>query len=61
MCGAMYEQDKSQNERLADELEKIRSQTQAQMQKSRAIDYIAIVLALAAVFILWLLQWMGLY
>ena len=44
-----------------DGLEKIRKETQVQMQKSRAIDYIAIVLALGSVFILWLLQWMGLY
>jgi hypothetical protein len=44
-----------------DELQKIRKETQMQMQKSRAIDYIAIVLALGSVFILWLLQWMGLY
>ena len=44
-----------------DEIQKIRAETQSQMQKSRAIDYIAIVLALGSVFILWFLQWIGLY
>jgi hypothetical protein len=46
---------------LEEEMERIKAQTDAQMQRARATDYIAIVLALGTVFILWLLQWMGLY
>ena len=46
---------------LEEETEKIKAQTDAQMWRARATDYIAIVLALGTVFILWFLQWMGLY
>ena len=46
---------------LIEEREKIQAQTDAQMRRARATDYIAIVLALGTVFILWLFQWMGLY
>ena len=41
--------------------EKIRAQTQAQLMRGRLNDYIAIVLAVGTVFLLWLLQWMGVY
>ena len=44
-----------------EERDKIKTQTQAQMVRSRLNDYIAIVLALGAVFILWFLQLLGLY
>jgi hypothetical protein len=54
-------EDPKQKRDLEDEMEKIKAQTDAQMQRARATDYIAIVLALGTVFILWLLQWMGLY
>jgi len=43
------------------ELDKIKAETEKQMLRSRINDYIAIVLALGAVFILWLLQLMGVY
>ena len=43
------------------EIEKARIQTKAEILRSRAIDYIAILLGLGAVFLLWLFQWMGLY
>jgi len=54
-------EDPKQKRDLEDEMEKIKAQTDAQMQRARATDYIAIVLALGTVFMLWLLQWMGLY
>ena len=54
-------EDLEQKKNLEEEMEKIKAQTDAQMQRARATDYIAIVLALGTVFILWLLQWMGLY
>ena len=43
------------------EREKIKAQTEAQMMRSRVNDYVAIILALGTVFVLWFLQWMGLY
>lgn len=43
------------------EQEKIKAETTAAMLRSRVNDYIAIILALGTVFILWLLQLMGLY
>ena len=43
------------------EVEEIRAKTDVQMRKSRAHDYIALILALGTVFLLWLFQWMGLY
>ena len=59
--GVKMAEELEQKMDLEDEMEKIRAQTDAQMQRARATDYIAIVLALGTVFILWLLQWMGLY
>ncbi len=44
-----------------EEREKIKAQSEAQMMRSRVNDYVAIILALGTVFVLWLLQWMGLY
>ena len=46
---------------LNEEREKIKAQTAAQMMRSRVNDYVAIILALGTVFVLWFLQWMGLY
>ena len=43
------------------EQQRIKAETAAQMLRSRVNDYIAIILALGTVFILWLLQLMGLY
>jgi hypothetical protein len=40
---------------------KIKAQTMAQLMRGRLNDYVAIVLAVGTVFILWLLQWAGLY
>jgi hypothetical protein len=44
-----------------EEIEKVVVLTGDQMRRTRLVDYIAIVLALGTVFILWLFQWMGLY
>ena len=54
-------EDLEQRKKLEQEMEKIKALTDDQMQRARATDYIAIVLAPGTVFILWLLQWMGLY
>ena len=48
-------------EDLEEEREKTRAQTEARMTRSRMNDYVAIILAVGTVFVLWLLQWMGLY
>ena len=40
---------------------KIQAQTMAQLMRGRLNDYVAIALAVGTVFILWLLQWAGLY
>ena len=54
-------EDNKTNVELNEEDEKIKAQTQAQMMRGRLNDYVAIVLAVGTVFILWLLQWAGLY
>ena len=46
---------------IEDEQAKIKVDTDSQMLRAKLNDYIAIVLALGTVFILWLLQLMGLY
>ena len=46
---------------LKEEHEKIKAETEAQMLRARVNDYIAIALALGAVFLLWILQMLGLY
>jgi len=43
------------------EIEKARIQTRAKVQQFRAIDYLAILLGLGAVLMLWLFQWLRLY
>lgn len=48
-------------ELLQEEHDKIKAETEAQMLRARVNDYIAIVLSLGAVFLLWILQMMGLY
>jgi len=53
--------EKSEQEQYEEEQAKIKAQTEAQMLRSKLNDYIAIILALGTVFILWLLQFMGLY
>jgi hypothetical protein len=49
------------NELLQEEHNKIRAETEAQMLRARVNDYIAIALALGAVFLLWILQMAGVY
>ena len=51
----------NRTEALQKERDKIKAETEKQILRSRINDYIAIVLALGAVFILWLLQLMGVY
>ena len=51
----------SEQEQFEEEQAEIKAQTDAQMLRSKLNDYIAIILALGTVFILWLLQAMGLY
>lgn len=48
-------------ELLKKENDRIKAETEAQMLRARVNDYISIALALGAVFILWILQMMGLY
>ena len=54
-------QDPQTKAELEEEREKIKAQTEAQMMRARVNDYVAIVLALGTVFVLWALQWMGFY
>jgi hypothetical protein len=48
-------------DKLEEERGKIKAQTEAQMMRSRVNDYVAIILALGTVFLLWILQLMGFY
>ena len=51
----------SEQKQFDEEQAEIKDQTDAQMLRSKLNDYIAIILALGTVFILWLLQAIGLY
>jgi len=51
----------SEEEQFEEEKAEIKAQTDAQMLRAKLNDYIAIILALGTVFILWLLQTIGLY
>ena len=54
--------DNKNNQQLSkEEEEQIKAQTAAQMKRGRVNDYVAIALAVSSVFVLWLLQLMGLY
>jgi thiamine monophosphate synthase len=55
------DEEKKDEKLLQEEREKIKAETEAQMLRARVNDYIAIALALGAVFLLWILQMMGLY
>ncbi|MBW2065719.1 MAG: hypothetical protein JRJ03_12435 [Deltaproteobacteria bacterium] len=44
-----------------EEREKAKAETEAQMLKTRVNDYLAIILAVGTVILLWFLQWMGFY
>jgi hypothetical protein len=44
-----------------EELRKVREQSEKKLQRHRVDDYVAIILAVGAVFILWLLQFAGVY
>jgi hypothetical protein len=48
-------------ELFQEEHDRIKAETEAQMLRARVNDYIAIALALGVVFLLWILQMMGLY
>jgi hypothetical protein len=48
-------------EQIKEEREKIKDQTEAQMMRARVNDYLAIILALGTVLLLWILQLMGFY
>ncbi len=51
----------SEQEQFEAEQAEIKAQTDAQMLRAKLNDYMAIILALGTVFILWLFQAMGLY
>jgi len=56
----MADNSKEKNSSM-EEIEKARAETQTQMLKARVNDYLAIVLAVGTVILLWFLQWMGFY
>ena len=43
------------------DLAKVREQSEKKLQRHRVDDYVAMILAIGAVFILWLLQFLGVY
>lgn len=49
-------------EEMSDEdLKKVLAQAEAKQRRHRADEYIAMVIAISAVFILWFMQFIGLY
>ena len=59
--GELMTTEMSKQEQYEEEQAEIKAQTDAQMLRSKLNDYIAIILALGTVFILWLLQFLGFY
>jgi hypothetical protein len=54
--------DKDKNEdQVYDDLKKVAEAAEAKQVRHRVDEYVAMIIALTAVFILWLLQYMGLY
>ena len=43
------------------DLTKVREQSEKKLQRHRVDDYVAMILAVGAVFILWVLQFLGVY
>ena len=50
-----------ENKISEEEKAKTRAEAQAKMVRARVNDYVAIILAVGTVFLLWILQWAGLY
>ena len=44
-----------------EDLAKVREQSEKKLQRHRVDDYVAMILAVGAVFILWVLQFLGVY
>lgn len=54
--------DRDKNEgQVYDDLKKVAEAAEAKQTRHRVDEYVAMIIALTAVFILWLLQYMGLY
>ena len=54
--------DKDREEGLSPEdLEKVAAAADAKQRRHRVDEYVAMIIALTAVFILWFLQYLGLY
>jgi len=52
--------DKNEGE-LYDDLQKVAEAAESKQTRHRVDEYVAMIIALSAVFILWLLQFAGLY
>jgi hypothetical protein len=48
-------------ETFDEDLAKVRAQSEKKLLRHRVDDYVAIILAVGAVFVLWLLQVLGVY
>jgi hypothetical protein len=59
--GDMHTDTARAAEAFDEELRKVREQSEKKLQRHRVDDYVAIILAVGAVFILWLLQFAGVY
>jgi hypothetical protein len=53
--------DTKKEEMSEDDLKKVMAAAEAKQRRHRADEYIAMVIAISAVFILWFLQFIGLY
>ena len=53
--------DIKKEEMSEDDLKKVLAQAEAKQRRHRADEYIAMVIAISAVFILWIMQAIGIY
>jgi len=61
MGGAVMADDLDKKNTMDDDLQVVLAAAEAKQRRHRVDEYIAMVIAISAVFILWFLQFVGLY
>ncbi len=61
MGGSVMAEELDKKDAVDDDLRKVMEAAEAKQRRHRVDEYIAMVIAISAVFILWFLQFVGLY
>jgi hypothetical protein len=61
MGGSVMAEELDKKDAVDDDLRKVMEVAEAKQRRHRVDEYIAMVIAISAVFILWFLQFVGLY